>query len=978
MTKAKLQTSIDESEDNQQSYNASVAKHEKLFDETSGQLRNASSKVEVPEYITVREERPTEGRLNLGVFWPKDIFESIEKQDLPKHAETTYTYGGKKLKGIIRDARFGTPPGTISLSTAESKKVQRVREIENNDRACREGQIDDTWAAASDLMAVGVKRKQPAEEGGEASIGFVQKKKSKADLGNSDDSCDWADVLQAKFPTGDDSPSSGSSDASKKKKSKMKKTSSAIKETTTKTPRKVAKSTASTPPKKSQSSTLSNPTDYNKKKLFPSVQVRTIVLLEQCVAELKTLVDQASSDEGFRNLSSTKLLSLVGKIDAKIGKPEQVEHLTTQNSLRDGGVTQDLGVRGEQALRAAQQLKDQLSSLSSLLGSFSSKLDTGIEATSPFLLRVYNDIKAIGVAVPEQLILHEVVRKHCDSLMHDCNIVGAIDALDASSEVACGVRVFSSLALSGEQLSREQIECSIELLSYSLELPVTSENSDLETLVKELPKTIPTAEIVEIASNIAVVLAPTKHSDQDVNAAIAKLTNTSTTSSSIDERIAKKFSYPRGRALIDYARKFLLQRAMDTGLQAEISALRSQIEQCDFAKSGGSLEMKLVNAQFEAKVVTKVKLRYHAMLAKASDELKASRKGDMEFVAERIDARTFILRSVQMEAFWSTMLEPLRLVAKLLHGAVVTSSEQAKAHEQLQNRLFNLCLTTSKEFGLEAMLGTSSAKEHDSMINDLGECTTAVSEFVRTAEIGETSIFHPEAKTMWTKLFAVGLATPDLTGTKHFDGLAELSRHDLLDELKSAFKELIQHFATKAATFLNQLCRTEAWFALLLTPNSKGKYASWPAEMPSRATGSDDINTDANITHACDIIAGISDWQVNVPPFAIEGQASYSDTLAMNSMLQILEKRLAVYAKITKKNPTTRHNQKQLESMVAFIEKLLENNELPGLAKDIIENEFMELLGKASELYVSSLGNLGAVAEEACGIASDPSLKLGA
>jgi len=64
---------VNSSEQKQKEYNESRSQHEKLFDESPGQLRGVRDKIDIPEFINAIEESSTEGRMCVGVFWPKDV-----------------------------------------------------------------------------------------------------------------------------------------------------------------------------------------------------------------------------------------------------------------------------------------------------------------------------------------------------------------------------------------------------------------------------------------------------------------------------------------------------------------------------------------------------------------------------------------------------------------------------------------------------------------------------------------------------------------------------------------------------------------------------------------------------------------------------------------------------------------------------------------------------------------------------------------
>ena len=164
------------------------------------------------------------------MFWPKELYERERetKKVLQKSEEDLYDFQGKKLRGIIRDAKHGTPPGSITLTASQATKAQRLRTIEDGDKACREGQLDDTWKAIASTMSVSVKQGEQVDDGCEERFLLHQSKKPRVQLKGEDDSVDWDDILAPKVSKGQgqggaDSSSGESSRSLKVKKRKKEK-----------------------------------------------------------------------------------------------------------------------------------------------------------------------------------------------------------------------------------------------------------------------------------------------------------------------------------------------------------------------------------------------------------------------------------------------------------------------------------------------------------------------------------------------------------------------------------------------------------------------------------------------------------------------------------------------------------------------------------------------------------------------------------
>ena len=96
--------------------------------------------------------------MNLGVFWPTEVYEEREKKRLLNDEQDLYNFMGRKLKGIVRDAVHGSPPGTITFTYVQITQALRSREVERGDQACRQGRLDDTWKAMTSAVSVSSKK----------------------------------------------------------------------------------------------------------------------------------------------------------------------------------------------------------------------------------------------------------------------------------------------------------------------------------------------------------------------------------------------------------------------------------------------------------------------------------------------------------------------------------------------------------------------------------------------------------------------------------------------------------------------------------------------------------------------------------------------------------------------------------------------------------------------------------------------------
>ena len=93
--------------------------------------------------------------LQLGVFWPLNVFKKHEGHLPPKAAIQVINHNGVDLKGVMRESHFGTPIGTIKVKQNCSVTQSKELEHENSDRAARGAQqCDETFAALNKRMGV--------------------------------------------------------------------------------------------------------------------------------------------------------------------------------------------------------------------------------------------------------------------------------------------------------------------------------------------------------------------------------------------------------------------------------------------------------------------------------------------------------------------------------------------------------------------------------------------------------------------------------------------------------------------------------------------------------------------------------------------------------------------------------------------------------------------------------------------------------
>ena len=164
-------------------YMKSLNDFEVLFDSELGRLSKADAqRVYVPEFVKVIVEDSDVGTMNGGVFWSKEIVRQEEGREIPDEELLTYTWRKKKLRGIIRDKKYGEPPGSITLTQAQAIKIQREKKVEGGAATFKK------LAAKTEST---LKKREPGDNGESTFVVVCKKANQSVD----DSSCDWADDM---------------------------------------------------------------------------------------------------------------------------------------------------------------------------------------------------------------------------------------------------------------------------------------------------------------------------------------------------------------------------------------------------------------------------------------------------------------------------------------------------------------------------------------------------------------------------------------------------------------------------------------------------------------------------------------------------------------------------------------------------------------------------------------------------------------
>ena len=277
--------------------------------------------------------------LDLGVFWPANIFEEVEGKSIPKAELDTHVHKGVRLRGKLRDAKFGCPTGCLRLVDVDSSEVRKQTEVSHSDNTLRPKELEDTHKELlSAHSATVVKEKIKDEATGEDIATHRIGRRGSFKTDDDDSSDDWASCLRqrdtvvahealAKTPNkaklkgnkrkaDDEDKSSDDNMATphhKRPKSKAK-------------PKSSPKSKAS--PRNAPSS--SSHSSARRRVIYPSEQQRQINDCNTRIAEVRALLDSATNPDGllaFVSENGKRLTNSLGKLSKKTC--EQIEYVLT-------------------------------------------------------------------------------------------------------------------------------------------------------------------------------------------------------------------------------------------------------------------------------------------------------------------------------------------------------------------------------------------------------------------------------------------------------------------------------------------------------------------------------------------------------------------------------------------------------------------------------------------------------------------------
>ena len=194
MTSAQLLEEIEKDDEKRADLKRCVMEMEMQVE--SSLSRKHFAKMRAPSWANLLNETGLEDRVNLGVFWPRQVWLANEPtKSFPEALKQKY----KGIVGVWRDKKHGEPPNSISSFQVEAMKTQYVKQLASSSTNMK-GTVREV---AKELGAslTGFKAELKTDAEGESSVAFVdagaldinkaiQKKRALKEQGSTSDE-DW-------------------------------------------------------------------------------------------------------------------------------------------------------------------------------------------------------------------------------------------------------------------------------------------------------------------------------------------------------------------------------------------------------------------------------------------------------------------------------------------------------------------------------------------------------------------------------------------------------------------------------------------------------------------------------------------------------------------------------------------------------------------------------------------------------------------
>ena len=298
-------------------------------------------------------------------------------------------------------------------------------------------------------------------------------------------------------------------------------------------------------------------------RVYPSIQIRAIALLDQVVAEAQATVDRCQTFESLANMKVAQLQALHKRLCDRLDKDDSIATLTTPNKRKlEDDSEEDLGARGSAALAKASSLRDAVVVYTEVCRSLQCCDEYALEYAPEFLLRAITDAKNAKLNVPTAC-LGVVARRYAGSLLRDGRTKNAVSSVDPFNDCVHGMAL---LKHNYTLLDDAQLDMLGEILEHLLGDPGgESIDCTLKHLFDSLASAIRRDETKAIVAHARAVFlhADSDTTDDAIQNAVAFFTPGP--ASVIPDKVARLFSSGQGKTLLFDARRWVLQKQIDSG-----------------------------------------------------------------------------------------------------------------------------------------------------------------------------------------------------------------------------------------------------------------------------------------------------------------------------------------------------------------------------------------------------------------------------
>jgi len=287
------------------------------------------------------------------------------------------------------------------------------------------------------------------------------------------------------------------------------------------------------------------------------VQLKALSTAEVALAAGQAAIEQCKTLEGLSTMNVQKLVGLAGRIEAKITTDVVSKVLVARNTrtVEASGEQEDLGARGAQCVKEAQQATDRISIIKQAVAGYSAEDECSIEYAPSFLQRAYEEATLHGVELPHML-LGEAVRRAARTAFRDSGIDAGVAHADPDFDGECGVKV---LGARGHAIEEVQVLIAADIVGEILE------GANPKAGLREFLASFSSIRTGVVLSTWLGKLGDIINLDTDVEENDVAANITAITHDSLPEALHSAFASTVGKRILQDAKSECFQRKIDAG-----------------------------------------------------------------------------------------------------------------------------------------------------------------------------------------------------------------------------------------------------------------------------------------------------------------------------------------------------------------------------------------------------------------------------